>query len=55
MVIEFGYDLLDGPKNRLHANFQVSASLSKKGQIFFSKKNFFHVNFLTIVAFFQKV
>ena len=28
--LSLGYDLLDGPKKRLHANFQVSASLSKK-------------------------
>ena len=39
-----GYDLLDGPKKRLHTNFQVSASLSKKILIFFPKAkkgNFF--------------
>ena len=32
--LSLGYDLLDGPKKRLHANFQVSASLSKKVLIF---------------------
>ena len=48
-----GYDLLDGPNKRLHANFQVSASVSKKVLIFFQKK--FHVNFSTAVTFFQKI
>ncbi len=31
-----GYDLLYGPKKRLHANFQVSATLSKKVLIILS-------------------
>ena len=35
-----GYDLLDGPKRRLHANFQISASLSKKVLIFYPKNRF---------------
>ena len=48
-----GYDLLDGPKKRLHTNFQVSASLSKKVLIFFQKK--FHVNFSRAVEFFQNL
>ena len=29
-----GYDLLDGGIGRLHTNFQISASLSKKVLIF---------------------
>ena len=48
-----GYDLLYGPKKRLYANFQVSASLSRKVLIFSKKK--FHVNFSTDVAFFQNL
>ena len=35
-----GHDLLDGRIKIVHANFQVSASLSKKVLIFFPKKNF---------------
>ena len=31
-----GYDLLYDPKKRLHVNFQVSATLSKKVLIFLS-------------------
>ena len=33
------YDFLDGPVKRLHANFQVSASLSKKVLIFLLNQN----------------
>ena len=49
-----GYDLLDRRIKSMHANFQVSDSLSKKVPIFFPKKKF-HVNFSTAVAFFQNL
>ena len=37
-----GYDILDEPIGRLHTNFQVSATLSKKVLIFVLKEPIFY-------------